>query len=224
MKKIGFVIGMMLLCSLTSTSWAEKVYVSDSFKITLRSGPSTDNKIIDMLTSGQVLEMLGEEGDWRHVRIQEDEGESKDGWVLSRYIIERVPWEMQANYLKQKNTELQDKLRETRQKLDEAITEKRDLSENLKQTTGTLQTLEKDHSALKRGAEGFLKLKATYESTRASLQSARKELQKVTFENENLRASQMNRWFATGALVLLCGLMIGLMIGRQQKKRRSLYG
>lgn len=215
---------MMLLCSLTSTSWADKVYVSDSFKITLRSGPSIDNKIIDMLTSGQVLEMLGEEGEWRHVKIHEDEGKSKEGWVLSRYIIERVPWEMQASYLKRRNTELQDKLTEIQQKFDDALKEKRDLSQNLKQTTGTLQGLEKDHAELKRGAEGFLKLKATYESTRASLQSARKTLQEVTLENENLRASQMNRWFATGALVLLCGLMIGVMIGRQQKKRRSLYG
>jgi len=223
MKKIGFIIGMMLLCSLTGTSWADKVYVSDSFKITLRSGPSIDNKIIDMLTSGQVLEMLGEEGEWRHVRIHEDEGESKEGWVLTRYIIERVPWEMQVNYFKRKNTELQDKLEEIQQKYDDAIKEKRDLSQNLKQTAGTLQGLEKDHAALKRGAEGFLKLKATYDSTRDSLQSTRKALQEVTLENENLRASQMNRWFATGALVLLCGLMIGVMIGRQQKKRRSLY-
>ena len=224
MKKTGFIIGMILLCSLTSTCWAAKVYVSDSFKITLRSGPSIDNKIIDMLTSGQVLEMLGEEGDWRHVRIQEEEGESKEGWVLSRYIIERVPWEMQANYLNRKNKDLQERLSEIRQKLDDAVKEKRDLSQSLQQTTGTLQALEKDHSELKRGAEGFLKLKATYESTRASLQATRKELQKVSLENENLRDSQMNRWFATGALVLLCGLMIGLMIGRQQKKRRSLYG
>ncbi len=223
MKKLGFIIGMIVLCGMTGSSWAAKVYVSDSFKITLRSGPSLDNKVLAMLTSGQSLETLGEEGDWRHVRIHEDAGESKEGWVLSRYIIERVPWEIQANVLKQKNTELQDKLIIMKQQLEDTLKEKQDLSKNLNEKTGNLQSLEKEHADLKRGAEGFLKLKAIYESTRLSLQSTRKELLKLNNENKNLRTSQMNRWYATGALVLLCGLMIGLMIGRQQKKRRSLY-
>jgi SH3 domain protein len=42
-------------------------------------------------------------------------------------------------------------------------------------------------------------------------------------EHEQLQSSQMNRWFATGALVLLCGLLLGVMVGRQQKTRKSSF-
>ena len=225
MKKLGIILGIMIICSLTSgESRAEKAYVSDSFKITLRSGPSLENKIISMLTSGQTLEVLGEQSDWKHVQIPDEDGNSKEGWVLSRYLITRVPWEMQTTYLKQKNTTLEEELSETRKRLNDALQEKQRLSENLKKTTGSLQGLEKEHSELKSGAAGFLRLKATHESMRTALQATRKELQTVSQENQDLRSSQINRWFATGALVLLCGLMIGLMIGRQQKKRqRSFY-
>jgi len=225
MKKLGIILGIIIICSLTSKeSRAERAYVSDTFKITLRSGPSLENKVFSNLTSGQMMEVLDEQGDWKRVRIPGEGGDSKEGWVLSRYLITRVPWEMQATYLKQKNTTLEEKLSESRKKLNDALQEKQRLSENLKKTEGSLQGLEKDHAELKRGAKGFLTLKANYDSTRASLQSMRKELQKISQENQNLRSSQINRWFATGALVLLCGLMIGLMVGRQQKKRqRSLY-
>jgi SH3 domain protein len=57
----------------------------------------------------------------------------------------------------------------------------------------------------------------------AALKAARAELEALRNEQEQLRSSQMNRWFATGALVLLCGLLLGVMVGRQQKTRKSFY-
>jgi SH3 domain protein len=55
------------------------------------------------------------------------------------------------------------------------------------------------------------------------MKAAQAELSKITTENENLRSSEQNRWFLSGALVLLCGLLVGGIAGRQQKKRRSVY-
>ena len=86
-----------------------------------------------------------------------------------------------------------------------------------------LQELQKKHETLKGGAETYLNLKETYEALKASLEKARGEIDRLTDENRELRSSQMNRWLGTGALILLCGLMIGVMVGRQQKRRRALY-
>jgi SH3 domain protein len=55
------------------------------------------------------------------------------------------------------------------------------------------------------------------------LETAQGDVQGLTKENESLKSSQRNRWFAMGALVLLCGLMIGVVVGRQQRKRKSIY-
>ena len=81
----------------------------------------------------------------------------------------------------------------------------------------------KEYLELKKGAEGYLRLKTLYDAAENNMKIAQAELSKVTAENESLRSSQQNMWFLSGALVLLCGLLIGGIVGRQQKKRRSLY-
>ena len=224
MKRLGLVFGIIMLFILTDhAAWAKRAYVTDSFQITLRSGPSTDNKVIMMPSSGQAMEVLEEQEGWSHVRLLTDGDSPKEGWVLNRYLIFRQPWEMQTQYLRQKNDELTEKYNEMKKQLDEALNEKRGLTGSLEQNTEAFQRLQKQYDALKQGAEGFLKLRSSYEAAKKSLTTVTNEIQKLEQENEELRSSQINRWFATGALVLLCGLLIGLLVGRQQKKRRSVY-
>ncbi|MFZ7113572.1 MAG: TIGR04211 family SH3 domain-containing protein [Desulfatiglandales bacterium] len=224
MKRLGWIFGIILLCSLTGQeAWAGTAYVTDSFQITLRSGPSTDNKIIMMPSSGQAMEVLEEQKDWSRVRLLPDGDNPREGWVLNRYLIFRQPWEIQTRNLRQKNDELTEKYNEMKKQLEETLSEKRSLTGSLDQNTEAFQRLQKQYDTLKQGAEGFLKLESSFEAAKKSLKTATNELQRLEQENEELRSSQMNRWFATGALVLLCGLLIGLLVGRQQKKRRSVY-
>lgn len=175
------------LCLMGQMSWATKAYVTDSFRISLRRGPSIENKILKFLPSGLPVEVFESQEGWSRVCPLESGRDSIEGWVLSRYLIIRQPWEIQARSLKQENARLKEKLPRIEKEWEET---------------------------LKRKAVGYLKLKAAYEITQ-------KTVQMLSEENENLRSSQINKWFAIGALVLLCGLMIGLMIGRQQKKHRS---
>jgi SH3 domain protein len=204
-------------------SWASTAYVTDSLRITLRTGPSVDNKIIGILKSGDVVQVLNTQDDWSYISLsQEDEGE-KEGWVLSRYLMSREPWVVLAEALREENTTLRDRMALLESRLGEAIRKEQALSEEGAQKAKDLEEIKGEYETLKEGAEGYLQLQATHRATKAELETARKEVQRLTDQNERLRSSQMNRWFATGALVLLCGLLIGLMIGRQQRRRRSLY-
>lgn len=188
MRRFLFIIPIMLgLCLVDQTSWATKAYVTDSFRISLRRGPSIESKIIKFLPSGLPVEILVSEEGWSNVRLLKPEEGKMEGWILTRYLINRQPWEVQAHSLKQENAQLKEKLARIEKEWEEA---------------------------LKRKAADYLKLKAAYENTQETIQT-------FTRENETLMSSHRNRWFAMGALVLLCGLMIGLIIGRQQKKRQS---
>jgi len=201
--------------------WAGKAYVTDSFEITLRTGPSTENKVIAMPASGQPVEILDSKGEWSHVRLL---GEAEqEGWVVSRFLITRRPWEKQAKALKQENTELKANLDEVKKKLNERVAEGKNLKAELAAASASLEALREDYKSLKRGSEGYLKLKANHQQVKTGLKHCQEEVERLTEENEDLASSQMNRWFAIGALVLLCGLMIGVIIGKQEKKRRSLY-
>lgn len=225
MKRRQFILGLTVgLCLMTQFSWATKAYVSDSFEITLRTGPSIENKIIAMPSSGQPFEVLGSEGDWSHVRMVKADGDSVEGWVLTRYVSTRLPWEVQAKTLSAENASLKEKLAHVEKELNEATNRERDLTRQLKERSEALQRARADYDSLKSRAADYLKLEAAYTENRSTLQTAQADVQRLTEEIRKSRYSQRNRWFLTGALVLLVGLMIGLVIGRQQKRRRtSLY-
>ncbi len=201
-------------------SWAAQAYVTDSFEITLRTGPSTENKIVAMLSSGRPVDVLDTQGEWSQVKVLDD---GKEGWAISRYLVTRLPWEVQAGRLKEQVASLSAKLNRLENGLAGESQQRQGFATELKRKTEELDALTKEHQELKKGAEGYLTLKTLYEASEKDLRVAKSELSKVTEENKNLRSSQENRWFLSGALVLLCGLLIGGIAGRQQKKRRSLY-
>jgi SH3 domain protein len=164
-------------------SWAYRAYVTDTLRVTFRTGPSTENKIIATLDSGEPLEVLDSQGDWIHARLAGPERSEKTGWIMSQYVITRMPWEVQAKTLNEENIRLKEEIGKIRKQLSKAVQREQGLTTELRENSEALGQL----------------------------------------KNEKFRSSQRTKWFATGALVLLCGLMIGLVIGRQQKRRSSLY-
>jgi len=215
---LGVIVG---LCLVAHLSWAAKAYVTDSFTVTLRTGASIENKIIAMPSSGQPVEVLDSKEDWSYVRLLGRGEDSKEGWMLSRFLITRLPWEMDARALKEENTQLKEQLPHIERELTEAIHREQNLTARLQENTNAFHKLQQDYESLKRGAAEYLKLKADYKSTRSQLEITRKKLQRVTEENQRLSASERNRGFVLGASVLFCGLIMGLVLGTRQRKRRS---
>jgi SH3 domain protein len=201
-------------------SWAARAYVTDSFEITLRTGPSIENKIVAMLSSGQPVDVSESQGDWSLVRPSDG---SKEGWVFSRYLITRLPWSLQAKFLKEESTSLQSRLGQVESALNEAQRQRAELASEVEKKTTLLEQTQANYETLKQGAESFLRLRKINEMNEVALKTARQELEKLRVEREEWRSSQMTQWFATGALVLLCGLLLGIMVGRQQRKRKSYY-
>jgi SH3 domain protein len=199
------------------------VYVTDSFEITLRTGPSTDNKIIYTPQSGQALELLEVQGDWSHVRLLRKGNEPIEGWVLSRYLVSRLPWELKAKSLTEENSTLKDRLGALQKAFDAVSQEEKKLSENFQEKNKAFQALQTDYESLKSGAAEYLRLKSEQKATRSKLETLQQTINELCAENRRLDSSQRNLWFATGALVLLCGLLIGVAVGRQYRKKRSSY-
>jgi SH3 domain protein len=214
---------LILGCLMSEPGWATRAYVTDSFEITLRTGPSSQNKVIAMPASGEAVEILNSQDDWSNVRLLGRQGGAVEGWVLSRYLIERLPWEMQARTLKDENMRLKEKLEQIERDQGETTRREQELTAELKKNVDALKKLKSEYDSLKRGATNYLKLKKDFDAATAKLETTEKTAQSLTKENERLRYSQRNKWFATGALVLLVGLIIGLVLGRKEKKRKSLY-
>jgi SH3 domain protein len=223
MRKLRPVLSMTLGFYLIvgASSWASTAYVTDSFEITLRTGPSTRNKIIGMPSSGQRLEVLETQGDWSRVRVLKPGAEDLEGWILSRYLITRLPWELEVKSSRDEKAALKERLARLERERGDATSREQTLIKRLAENSKSLQELRTEYESLERSAAGYLGLQATHEATKSALETSQKSLQSLMLENERLRSSQRNRWFITGALVLLGGWLIGLVMGRQEKKRRS---
>ena len=224
MKKLLLMMIIMLGISfIPQTGMAQKAYVMNPTKITLRKGPGVGEKIITMLRQDEPVEILETKNGWSRVRLLVPKRQNKEGWVVSGYLVSRIPWKIQAGLLKEENFRLKEKLTKIEKDWKELSGEREDLGGKLEKKATTLDTVRKKYETLKREASGFLKLKKEYESARKKMETAQATTEKLTKENVVLKSSQRNTWFLTGAAVLLVGLVFGLIMGRQQKRRKSSY-
>ena len=222
MKKYIFVLVILLgVGFMEKEGLAQKAYVTDSFEVTFRSGPGTENRIISLLGSGQAVEVLSSQGDWSRVRVSKPRGGGEEGWILTRYLITRQPWEIQARHLKEENSQINEKLARMEKDCGETAQHEKELGGQLTETAEALKKVREEYASLREESAEYLRLKAVYNATKSALEFNKERVKTLTRENEHLRLTQRNKWFAMGALVLLCGLMIGVIVGKQQRKRKS---
>lgn len=215
MKKVAFiVICLVLFCSV---SQAETLYISDFLRITMRTGPGIDHKIIEMIKSGQTVTVLEQGPEWTKIQLPT----GKEGWVLNRFLTPKPPSGLLLKKLEEKHAELSlqvttlidenERLRNENQKLDAEL---KTSSSNLKKVTDSYQTL-------KSGSAEYLDLKSIYEKMVMQLDQQKKRAQNVEKELERIQFHKNIRWFLSGASVLIIGFLIGFS-SRRQRRRPSL--
>ena len=223
-RRLGVVF--VVLCGvflMSRSGLAETAYVKDSLLITFRTGPSTQHAVIARLSSGQPVEILGTDGDWSHVQLMENGKATREGWVLSQYLITREPWKMQAETALKESAELRQRVTDLEKELSETVRQGQELTISLEDTAATLAQLREEHESLKEGAAGYLELKATYEATQSELETTKLKLEELSKRYKKLRDSETWKWFGIGGGVVLLAVVFGIVLGRKQKKRRSSY-
>ena len=214
------VFGLVLMSQLCC---AEKAYVRNKSKINLREGPGVNHGIISMLEEDEPVEILSEKSGWSHVRLLGPDKKNAEGWVVTRYLVDRVPWKVQAIALKTENKRLKERLASLEEKYKTTSDQRDALSQSLSANDAALKELQRKYESLVEGSSEFLQLKEAYDKMASDLQTAQSSAQKLNKENLMLKSSERNRWFLSGGAVLLLGLIIGLVMGRQQKRRKSSY-
>lgn len=220
MKKITIIVLVVTGLCLCALPVSANVYVSDKLEVPLRNGPGTTYRIVDMLRSGQVVEVLSEKAGWSHVRLAEG-ARGREGWILSRYLMNREPWDKQVKALEEENARLRETASPMATELRELRTARDELATELNDKTDKLERLERDYEVLKTESSTFLELQKKFEMTQAELANTKNDLSERTKERELLRSSHSYKWFLSGALVLFTGLLVGLIMGRREKKRSS---
>ena len=223
-KTFLIIMATLIVTSLMSMqARAEKAYVFNTSKVTLRTGPAVGKKIVAMLSQDEPVEIVRSESGWSEVRLLTPSRNSKEGWVLSRYLVARLPLQLQVNALTGENSRLKNKLANSNKECAESSLQRDKCQKKLAETSKVLVDLRNSYERLKKDSTGFLKLKKEHETTLSDLGEIQKTNGILQKENDAMKSSERNRWFLTGALVLLFGFFFGLVMGKQQRKRKSSY-
>lgn len=195
----ALILSLWMVLLLACTSFAENIYVTGVTKITMRTGPGVGHKIVEMLKSGTKLEIVEYQKDWSQVRTSA----GKTGWVLSRFLTQKVPDALLVEQLKNNNQGLMSKL--------EAVQEK---NKELTVKNAALTQVEEKYKKLKQESAEFLKLDAKYKKMTQQYETQKSRIEML----ENDLNNEPKLWFIIGPSVFIVGLIFGLST---RKKKRS---
>jgi SH3 domain protein len=204
---------------LPSVAFAETVYVSEDFEITMRTGPGNERKIISLIQSGKALEMLEKGENWSKVRTTT----GKQGWVLNRYITDRQPCAMVLERVRHDYDILVAQFKDIKAQYEELIAQKKVLDNDLGQSQQERDELNQAYTSLKKEAAEYLKLKKRHQLITAELQSEKTRCAKLDDENMQMKRSRIIQWVLTGGGIMLVGFFIGLFSSSRRKPRSGLY-
>lgn len=210
MKYFIFIFILMFLFLLSATVQAETRYISNIIKVTLRTGPGIDHKIVKMIKSGQNVKIQEQGEEWS--KVQTPNG--KEGWVLNRFLTAKEPDFIALAKLKKKYNAIKVQLpaisEENKQLKEQNVQFKQDLGKHQSE----LNKLSREYGKLKDDSAGYLNLKAKYEKTVA-------KLAEQSNKAERLEKELLHKYITaglTGAAILLLGFIIGFSTKRQRKR------
>ncbi len=212
-------LAAVILCILSASVSAQTRYVSDELVITLRTGPSTQNAIIQNLRTGEAVTLLNGNAQSGFVRVRTESG--VEGWALVQYLVDSP---VARNQLENAQRELS----QSRPRIAELESQVADLTEQLDEATQRMQEAETAATDLntelvdvRSASANALTMRDQNESLRRRLNERDMLFEELTTENAELASRASREWFMIGAGVLFAGIVLGLIIPSLRRKRRS---
>lgn len=206
-------IGICLTFFSTS-GFAESKYISDKLKVTVRRGPSTEYKIIEIAESGELVEILEAGEEWTLVRLTN----GKEGYVTSRYLTAEPTHAIRLEQLQVKQKVLTQQAAALLEENTTLRAENKKLKATLNGTEKSFKKMTDDYQELKAGSAEFLSLKTKYKQVNEQLAEKTKKADRLEKDLSQVELNQYIKWFLAGSGVLLVGFIIGFSAKRQRRR------
>jgi SH3 domain protein len=218
---------MLLACLLVISSQvsAKNIqYVSDELTIPMRSGASTNHKILKFLTSGTAVDVLEESDDKDYVRIVLVDDESKSGWVKTELLMPRPSAREQLVTVDKSNQSLKEKQASLKNELLALQKKNSELQEAYNQLENNYSGLQNTLARLRASAEEPIRIADENEQLKLQLQKEQNNNIELVRKNAFLSDENIKQWFMIGAGVSIGSLILGLLITRIRWKKRDSWG
>ncbi len=214
---------LTLLFVISLAAVAETRYVTDEFKVTMRSGESAKHRVMQMIKSGTPVTLLGVNKDsgYSHVRT----GGGKTGYVLSRQLLKSPVAREQLSSLQARIQLLESAPGELSSKLAKLSNEHDTLNQTHKAVVTEKNAYAQELEELKRVSANAVEINRERKTLRKQVATMSHDLEDQLQEIRELKNGIAQRWFLIGGGVVLGGVLLGLILPHlRMRKRKDSWG
>ena len=213
-------IFLLLLCTaLAGPAVAQGTrYVSDEVYIVLHNGPGAEYRWRARLTPGTRLTVSGysDNGEWAKVKTVR----GTEGWVRKEYLTSDMPAQLLLPQAQKKAEQLTTRNAELVAELEALKAEKAGLIGQIENTDSELGSVSEELTQLKQISGKAVQLDTDNRRLVVETENLRSEVEMLEAENQRLQDKLKSEDFINGALAVLLGVIITLVVPRLWPKRR----
>jgi len=195
-------------------------YISDKQYIPLRSGAGNEYRITHRgLPSGTRLTVsrYSDDGEWAEVTTDGD----TSGWMRAQYLMKEVPAQQQLDALQKKVQQDGGYTAALQEELAGVQAERDQLQAAIAEQGAQLDTTTEQLTQLRQISGNAVQLDEDYRKLVVSAEQLRSQLDMLEAENQRLHDKVDSEDFINGALAVLLGVIITLVVPRLWPKRRK---
>lgn len=217
---LTWIVTALLLCApaIAPVHAQETRYISDKVYVPMRAGKGPNYRIVHRgLPSGTELTLLEQDEEYSLVRTRR----GLEGWVPNQYLTAEPIAEIQLQRTRKQLEELQQRHDELKEKLAKAVRTGSAASDNVAALEEDNARLSAELENIKRVSADAIKLDQEYKKLTESYQVLKDQVDVLQSENARLRDNHENEAFLNGALAVVIGVLIAIIVPRLKPKKRS---
>jgi len=215
-----FAFFLLLLTFWADTTIADTRYVSDKQFIPLRSGPGSNYRITHRgIPSGTQLEVSKTSENGEYAEITTVKG--TQGWIRTQYLMTELPAQNKVDAAERKAASLAEQNRNIRAESKALKQERAELLTQVKNTSGSLDSTTEELAQLKAISGKAVQLNTDNSRLVLESEELRSEVETLEAENQRLQDKLESEAFMDGAIAVLLGVIIALVVPRLWPTRRK---
>lgn len=194
-------------------------YVSDKLALQLRSGPSSRNRIVKTLRSGNKVKVTKIDSDNGYSFVQLASG--TEGWVLSRFLIDGPTANIKLKALNQTFDNVKAELKQTQQRLTEAKSELTKLRKERSSFERDASKLSKELDYVKTVSANAISLDNKTKKLTTRNQELEIQVEALTAQNDELKSDIQTSYILYGGGLVFAGILAGLLLPSFRGRRSN---
>lgn len=207
-----------VLALISIATQAETVYISDEYRVPLRSSPCPRCSILHQgIKSGTALTLVetNSEG-WSHVTTRG----GMDGWMPSQYLQKEPSAREQLEAMKSRLASAETQTGELKQRLAELQEENGQLTSQLDEIQGNNQDISSELQSIKKISSNAIAISQQNRELLERNGMLQSEIDVLKASNERLATNERNTWFLYGAIAVVMGALLTLILPRLKRRKR----